>query len=211
MPAQQKVRAACFTLFSAELDIALEEEDQYLGNVVDWPSWVRYCSWQFERCPQTRHIHIQGYAEFDSPRTFGGMKRWLPSAHFEARMGSRDQAREYTRKEESRVLGPFEHGSWSSGGQGARTDMQECARQVHDVLWSFRNAGLKACVLLKIPRTTQDHPRGEELKEVDAPDCGGVSWPVCSLSRRFQGLGSAVQRAAEDGSGGVEAMAAEGS
>lgn len=40
------------------------------------------------------------------------------------RRGSRDQARDYCRKEESRIDGPFEFGSWSEKTPGRRTDLE---------------------------------------------------------------------------------------
>lgn len=51
-------------------------------------------------------------------------RKVLPGAHWEPRRGEREDAREYCRKEQSRVRGPWESGDWAAGGQGARTDFQ---------------------------------------------------------------------------------------
>jgi hypothetical protein len=63
--------------------------------------------YQEEQCPDTGRIHLQGYVEFDRPMRFGAVRR-LP--HLEsgecwwgARKGSREEARDYCDKEESRV------------------------------------------------------------------------------------------------------------
>jgi hypothetical protein len=44
--------------------------------------------------------------------------------HFEARKGTRDQARDYCLKEVTHIEGPWEFGQWTSGGQGKRNDIQ---------------------------------------------------------------------------------------
>jgi len=43
--------------------------------------------------------------------------------HVEHRRGTRDQAREYCQKEDSRLAGPIEVGKWLAGGQGRRSDL----------------------------------------------------------------------------------------
>lgn len=63
--------------------------------------------------------HIQGYIEFSKVVRFSAIKKLLPRAHIEMRKGTRDQARDYCKKE-----GKFtEHGDWNAGGQGRRTDL----------------------------------------------------------------------------------------
>lgn len=46
-----------------------------------------------------------------------------PGAHIEKRQGTTDEAREYCRKTDSRVLGPYEEGSFGREGQGVRSDL----------------------------------------------------------------------------------------
>lgn len=79
------------------------------------PEKVRYVIYQVESAPTTGTIHTHVYVEFDKPvRRPQAIKLLsLPEeAHFEARQGTRTQARDYCRKEESRVSGPFEFGTW---------------------------------------------------------------------------------------------------
>lgn len=102
-------RAWCFTLNNPE------------SNELPPFDKCRYISWQLEVGDEgTRHL--QGYAELTAPARLAAMKKWLPTAHFEPRKGTRDKARDYTRKEESRVEGPWEMGQFITT-QGARNDI----------------------------------------------------------------------------------------
>lgn len=85
---------------------------------------VRYASWQLEQ-GENGNIHYQGYIELERPQRLSWMRSLIPGAHFEKRRGTRQQARDYSRKEDTRLEGPFEHGEWRAGGQGARTDLHE--------------------------------------------------------------------------------------
>nr|WDW25916.1 MAG: replication-associated protein [Canine stool-associated circular virus] len=84
---------------------------------------IRYAIWQLERGTEGT-LHIQAYLELVRPQRFSFFGTTsLKGAHFEARKGSRDQAREYCRKEDSRINGPWETGSYETGGQGNRSDL----------------------------------------------------------------------------------------
>ncbi len=114
MPARVRSTDWCFTLN----DAAEEEADaEHLFAICD----PRYLVCQRER-GVVGTLHYQGYVEFAERQTFTGVKRLLPRAHWEPRGGTRDQARDYARKETSRVDGPWEFGHWISG-PGARTDL----------------------------------------------------------------------------------------
>jgi len=54
--------------------------------------------------------------------------------HVEGRRGTRDQAREYCRKEESRVDGggPWEYGNFGLGGQGKRSDLVQYYSEIKE-------------------------------------------------------------------------------
>lgn len=93
----------------------------------------RYLIYQTEKCPDTGRIHQQGYAEFTKQISLkrAGELLGISGAHFEGRKGSRDSAREYCRKTESRLDGPFELGEWISG-PGHRTDVHTLGSRVID-------------------------------------------------------------------------------
>jgi len=116
MPSAQ-ARSYCFTL------------NNPLTNDLPPSDDIRYASWQLER-GDSGTLHLQGYVELTKPRTLAWLRCWLPGAHFEARRGTREQARDYSRKEDSRVAGPFELGSWEAGGTGKRNDLAEIKRKL---------------------------------------------------------------------------------
>lgn len=66
--------------------------------------------------------HFQGYVEFKNPATLGGCLLVLPHAHWEPRRGTKQQAIDYCRKEDTRIDGPWEYGN-AKLGQGARNDL----------------------------------------------------------------------------------------
>lgn len=125
-------RSYCFTIANdAEVDkFGVAETDV-----------LRYCVYQYEACPTTGRIHIQGYVEFNKPVRLARAKKLLsaPTAHLEKRKGSREQARDYCMKEDTRHEGPFEIGTWISG-QGERSDLRavydmvKAGKQSHEIL-----------------------------------------------------------------------------
>lgn len=88
------------------------------------PDPVRYFIAQRER-GESGNYHWQGYIELSRPVRLAGMKKMLPGAHFEARRGSREQARDYCKKLETAVPGsvPVELGSFSTE-PGKRNDLK---------------------------------------------------------------------------------------
>lgn len=89
---------------------------------------MNYQVYQIEQCPETHKFHIQGYVEFKHSVRLNSAKKLLklPKAHLEPRQGSRQQARAYCMKEESRSLnedaGPYEYGEWAEG-ETKRSDL----------------------------------------------------------------------------------------
>jgi RNA helicase./Putative viral replication protein. len=60
---------------------------------------------QLERGEATGTIHYQGYLELKTPVRLAALKNWLPTAHWEKRMGTRLQAIQYCMKEDTRLTG----------------------------------------------------------------------------------------------------------
>lgn len=90
----------------------------------------RYMVFQEERSASgTRHY--QGYIEFKNTIRFNNMQNLFHGkAHLEPRRGTRNQARNYCMKEESRISGPYEVGDWLKGGQGTRTDLLALSKEI---------------------------------------------------------------------------------
>lgn len=122
-------RSYCFTSFS--------ESKPTFGDK------IRYMIYQQEKCPKSGKLHWQGYAELKNKLTLKSFQLEIgdEKAHIEKRMGTREQARLYCCKQNTRTKGPFEMGNWSSGGQGARTDLRDIAEMArsHDDLWFLDN------------------------------------------------------------------------
>lgn len=97
---------------------------------------VRYLIYQQERGESSEgRIHIQGYVELLEKKGVTFVKQAIlrhPTAHLERKRGSRDQARDYCRKEAGRVLGPFEFGNWVEGEYGSDrvTALGECVAAI---------------------------------------------------------------------------------
>ncbi|AUM61900.1 Rep [uncultured virus] len=74
-------------------------------------STFKYSICQLERA-STDKRHLQGYVEFTGTVNFKRLRSILPGVHFEVRRGTRDQARDYCKKEDTRIAGPWESNEW---------------------------------------------------------------------------------------------------
>ena len=96
---------------------------------------ARYAICQIEKGDSGTE-HLQGYLELHAPVRMSKLQKALPKAHFEPRRGTRDQARDYCRKSDTRLDGPFEVGEWLNKGQGNRSDLDgviETAKRVRSL------------------------------------------------------------------------------
>lgn len=94
----------------------------YTEPTCNLPNGVRYAIYGKETCPTTGNTHWQAYIElFNSQRPSFLKKAWNDNTlHHEMRRGTRDQARDYCKKENNFK----EFGKWIKG-QGHRTDLEE--------------------------------------------------------------------------------------
>ena len=88
---------------------------------------VRYACGQREVGGVNGTEHDQFYVEFSTTYTLSAVRGLLPRAHWEVRRGTKREARDYCRKEETRVPDTqWEIGVWVNnrgGRQGAREDL----------------------------------------------------------------------------------------
>lgn len=98
------------------------------NNELQFNDNVRFCVWQKERGTEGTE-HLQGYIELRSPRRLSYLKSLFERGHFETRKGTRQQAIDYCKKEDSRIEGPWIHGEENSR-QGERTDLDEIKRKI---------------------------------------------------------------------------------
>lgn len=125
-----KVSAAkhwCFTLNDAD------DQLEFSDVIEIWGPHCDYLVFQEEQGEEGTK-HYQGYAEFKKPVRLTGItaiaKHFKP--HWEKRKGKPAEARAYCMKEDTRIAGPWEHGEWKGGGQGARTDLLEVAGAIKE-------------------------------------------------------------------------------
>ena len=95
------------------------------------PSQV-YLVYQLE-ATEEGFIHYQIYVEYKNAKTFKGVQKDFQYkdggyCHIEQRRGSRDQARDYCMKEDSRIEGPWEIGTWKE--QGRRSDIESLCNYI---------------------------------------------------------------------------------
>lgn len=108
--------------------------------LTDWKakgmdSRVRYIVAQLEICPTSGRRHFQGYVELHTGTRISTLKNLFQdnAAHFEQRRGTRDQARDYCMKIDTRDPEniSFEIGQFK-GKQGKRNDWDEIKSMIHD-------------------------------------------------------------------------------
>lgn len=134
-------------------------------------NYIRYMIYQKEKCPKTGTEHYQGYAEFHKKITIPTFKDLIndPKAHCERRIGTRDEARLYCMKEETRLEPYVEQGKWENGGQGSRTDL-------HNIIEHFEQGGTDYDFLKAHPEEHRKHHTWIDkvkiiLKQKKADDC----------------------------------------
>nr|QKV51052.1 putative replication associated protein [Crucivirus sp.] len=117
----------CFTLNDADDNL------DYTDVIEIWGQHADYLVFQEEKGDEDTK-HYQGYLEFKKPMRLTAIvnltKMFKP--HWEKRKGTRDQARDYCMKEDTRVSGPWEHGIWNGAAQGKRSDLIEVATAIRE-------------------------------------------------------------------------------
>lgn len=89
------------------------------------PSWdAEYAVFQLEMGEEGTP-HLQGYVEFKNRRRLAAIKKLAgcSTMHLEKRLGTREEARDYSMKQDTREDGPFEFGVWQQSAQGKRNDL----------------------------------------------------------------------------------------
>jgi len=89
----------------------------------------RFLTWQAESGKQETP-HLQGYILFDAPRRLAFVKKMLPTAHWETRKGTHEQAADYCNKEDTRVEGPWTLGEPPAPGK--RNDIHNLKRLIDE-------------------------------------------------------------------------------
>lgn len=128
---RRNTTASTYWVFTVNNPIVNETDFQ--AKLRGW-KWFRYSVFQLEK-GENGTEHWQGYLELNKSLPFSTVKNFFKPMipHIEKRMGTATQARNYAMKEESRVKGPWEVGTFSPStqGQGRRND-------IHDLMESLK-------------------------------------------------------------------------
>lgn len=85
---------------------------------------LKYAVFQEEK-GESGTRHYQGYLELSKRKRIPWLKNRLSGRiHLEQRRGTAEQARAYARKDDTRLSGPYECGTWSPVTTGQRTDLE---------------------------------------------------------------------------------------
>lgn len=134
----------CWTQFNTDVDP--EQLWDLLRN-----AGAKYAIFQKEQA-STGRLHWQGYTQFATGKSFGGVRKCLdPATHWEAQKGNNLQAKSYCSKEDTRVLGPFEFGEFSKG-QGCRTDLEAFRDAIREGIDDIQLLDDHCCAVAKYPR-----------------------------------------------------------
>ena len=187
-PAAPGARAWCLTL-------NLKEYEPGTGGTMLTLGTARYVIWQVEQGAAGTY-HLQGYVEFHETKRMPAVKNWVGdnTVHLETRCGTREEARDYCKKDDTRVEGPWELGDFGAGGQGRRSD-SALAVEI------LRAGGLKRMLtdapefLLKHPKQCKEflsivnacdkHYRDVEVIWIQGPTNIGKSWHAFELAHEL--------------------------
>ncbi len=157
-------RSYVFTVFG------VEGAAQQLVDDLGGTAGVRYVVGQLEQCPTSQRMHLQGYIELRNPVRMPGLKALFGAyvPHVEPRKGSRDDARAYCRKADTRIAGPWECGDWAGGGAGKRNDIAALKAAIDGgaddtTLWDDQFGTMlrhhRAVNTYRVVRANNAHPR----------------------------------------------------
>lgn len=135
MPKKGRCRNAHWTLALYNGD-GTENRFTRFDNAINNPSSefkkeIRYVVWQKELCPKTQKLHYQIYVQchrsLDAPvvkKLFALTQDGDPEFQVKYKKSKPLEARVYCMKEETRVEGPWEYGTFIEGS-GSRTDLAQ--------------------------------------------------------------------------------------
>ena len=108
-------RRWCLTINNEER--SLEELAKYIENLEHF----KYAIFQREVGEKKETPHIQMFITFNVGKRFSTMQNYFPRAHIEPAKGTNSQARDYCSKNETRIEGPVEIGTFAE--ERSRTDI----------------------------------------------------------------------------------------
>lgn len=95
------------------------KDDDAVTDYVSKLKDFKYTCWQFE-IGENGTPHLQMYVNFSQSKRFKQIKQYFPTAHFEDARGTSQECKDYCSKDDTRVRGPYEEGTFTEERQ--RTD-----------------------------------------------------------------------------------------
>nr|UBJ26257.1 replication-associated protein [Giant panda feces-associated circular DNA virus] len=108
----------CGTVFDLEADAWLREGPECWLRHLKESGICSYVVGQLEEAPTTGEQHIQCFLQLKKPQRLSWMKRHVhATAHWEPMAGNAQEASAYCKKDDTRVLGPWEFGTLQAKGK----------------------------------------------------------------------------------------------
>lgn len=124
----KKSRSWCFTTFN------VEKYEEWKNIKID--NNITYMVYQEEKCGKTGKLHLQGYLEYKNPTTMSMIKRILndESVHLETRKGTKEQASNYCKKDDTKTKKFIEFGDVNllKDNSGKRKDLENIYEMIKD-------------------------------------------------------------------------------
>jgi len=158
IPNRSNVKFWCFTLNNPTI------EPLDLLNEAVSKKKVDYIVFQKEQGIDEHTIHYQGYIELKGNQRMSWLRNNISNqAHWEpkSRNSTREQARDYCMKDDTRIEGPFEAGEWKEKNTGRRTYLTMIRAQV--------DAGQRMIQILPVCENFQQIRFAEKLVEYRQP------------------------------------------
>ncbi len=157
-------------------------ERQFLLKFKEWAP-IEYLTFQHET-GENGTPHFQGFVIFATKKRFTWLKARDTHIHWEKRRGSREQARDYAQKEDTRTVhhSNVEDGSFPESNQGRRTDLEAATALITEgkgmlavalqlpVVYVKYNRGLHALMIKLLEDRVKVPPKVILL--YGPPDCG---------------------------------------
>lgn len=126
--------------------------------------------------------HYQGFVIFKNRKTLNQCKQINNKCHWERTKGSKDQARDYCMKEDTRLDGPWEEGNWEDvkGSQGNRSDLEAIKTMIDNgsSLKEVYDAEFNSCSrcfkFVKEYKFLKDYEDSQKLRNVEVSLYWGV-------------------------------------
>lgn len=211
------------------IDIQESEFESYARRLLEVYTGdirVKYVVFQFEKCPSTDRVHLQGYIQLRSPSRMPMAKAilTLDGVHLEKSQGTPKDNIAYCSKEESRILGPFETGERPKGS-GKRSDLEaaletfersdhslEALARAHPIVFIKHARGFRDLKLQLVKYPNDEKPEvywyygptgtGKSYRcRQRAPDAYRIAPPIGTKNLYFYGYNGETDHIFEDYNG----------